>query len=89
MGVVDVLLKIFKDPNDRKIKKIMPIIDHINHLEPEFAALTDEQLNVMKRFGDKRRAPHQYIWAENRAAELWRRAMETLNAAAIERGWIE
>ena len=44
MGVVDVLLKIFKDPNDRKIKKIMPIIDHINHLEPEFAALTDEQL---------------------------------------------
>ena len=44
MGVVDVLLKIFKDPNDRKIKKIMPIVDHINHLEPEFAALTDEQL---------------------------------------------
>ena len=51
--------------------------------------LTDEQLNVMKKFGDKRRAPHQYIWAENRAADLWRRAMDTLNAAAIERGWIE
>lgn len=46
MGVVDVLLKIFKDPNDRKIKKVLPIVDHINHLEPEFAALTDEELRA-------------------------------------------
>lgn len=51
--------------------------------------LSDEQLNVMKKFGDKRRAPHQYIWAENRAADLWRRAMETITAAASERGWLE
>ena len=46
MGVVDVLLKIFKDPNDRKIKKVMPIVNHINNLEPEFAALTDEELKA-------------------------------------------
>lgn len=46
MGVVDVLLKIFKDPNDRKIKKVLPIVDHINHLEPEFAKLTDEELRA-------------------------------------------
>ena len=42
----------------------------------------------MKTFGDRRRAPHQYIWAENRAADLWRRAMETIEVAATERGWI-
>lgn len=46
MGVVDVLLKIFKDPNDRKIKKVQPIVDHINNLEPEFAAMSDEELKA-------------------------------------------
>lgn len=51
--------------------------------------LTEEQLSVMKKFGDRRRAPHQYIWAENRAADLWRRAMGTIANAAAARGWIE
>ena len=32
--------------------------------------LTDEQLSVMKKFGDKRRAPHQYIYSENKATAL-------------------
>ena len=50
--------------------------------------LTDEQLSIMKKFGDRRRAPHQYVWSENRAADLWRHAMETIDAAASERGWI-
>lgn len=50
--------------------------------------LTEEQLDVMKKFGDRRRAPHQYIWAENRAADQWRRAMDTIEQAAIARGWI-
>lgn len=51
--------------------------------------LSDEQLAVMKKFGDLRRAPHQYIWAENKAADLWRRAMSSLHCAAHARGWIE
>ena len=51
--------------------------------------LTNAELDVMKKFGDRRRAPHQYIWAENRAAALWRSAMDTIGAAAIKRGWIE
>ena len=51
--------------------------------------LSDEQLSVMKKFGDRRRAPHQYIWAENRAAALWRDAMSTIESAASEYGWIE
>lgn len=51
--------------------------------------LNDAQLDVMKRFGDKRRAPHQHIWQENRAADLWRRAMDTIAVAAVQRGWID
>ena len=51
--------------------------------------LQNEQLSVMKQFGDKRRAPHQYIWAENRAAALWRSAMDTIEVAAMEYGWLE
>ncbi len=51
--------------------------------------ITDEQLSVMKEFGDRRRAPHQYIWTENRAAGLWRDAMAVIDMAARERGWIE
>ncbi len=51
--------------------------------------LDDAQLAVMKEFGDRRRAPHQHIWSENKAADLWRRAMQTLGAAASTRGWVE
>ena len=50
--------------------------------------LTDEQLNVMKKFGDKKRAPHQYIYSENKAAALWQSAMETLTDAAYQKGWL-
>ncbi len=46
MSLVDVLLKIFKDPNERKINKIMPIVEHINALEEEYSKYTDEQLRA-------------------------------------------
>ena len=51
--------------------------------------LNDEQLSVMKKYGDKRRAPHQHIWSENRDAAIWRDAMEILNIAARDLGWLE
>ena len=51
--------------------------------------LSAEQLQVMKKFGDKRHAPHQYIYNENRAAHLWDSAMETIAIAARKNGWIE
>jgi len=51
--------------------------------------LTDEQLDVMKKFGDKKRAPHQYIYSENRAARIWDSAMRVLENAARKNGWIE
>lgn len=50
--------------------------------------LSNAQLNVMKKFGDKRRAPHQYIFSENKAAALWKTAMDTLEIAAHNKGWI-
>lgn len=51
--------------------------------------LNDEQLMVMKKFGDKRRVPHQHIWNENRAADQWKRAMNVLEVEAQKRGWID
>lgn len=50
--------------------------------------LTEDQLIVMKEFGDKRRAPHQHIWSENRKAAIWRNAMQTLEREATTKGWI-
>ena len=46
MAIIDILLKIFKDPNVRKINKIMPIVDRINEIEEEYSKLTDEQLKA-------------------------------------------
>ena len=50
--------------------------------------LTNEQLEVMKKFGDKKRAPHQYIYSENRAAALWDSAMNTIDEYARDKGWL-
>ena len=50
--------------------------------------LSEEQLEIMKKFGDKKRAPHQYIYSENRAAALWKSAMDTLAEHAFKKGWL-
>ena len=39
-------MKMLGDPNERKVKSIMGIIDHINALEPQFAAMTDDELRA-------------------------------------------
>ncbi len=44
--MLDFLLKILGDPNEKKIKHMMGIVDHINALEPQFAALTDAELRA-------------------------------------------
>ena len=46
MSLVDILLKIFKDPNERKINKVMPVVEHINALEEEYSKLTDDELRA-------------------------------------------
>jgi len=44
--MLKMLLKLLGNPNEKKIKNIMGIIDHINALEPEFEKMTDEQLRA-------------------------------------------
>jgi len=44
--MISFLLKMLGDPNERKVKKILGIIDHINSLEPEFEKLTDDELRA-------------------------------------------
>ncbi len=38
--------KLFGTENDRKLKKLRPLVDKINGLEPDFEVLTDEQLRA-------------------------------------------
>lgn len=42
----DLLLKLLGDPNERKVKSIMGVVEHINALEPEFAKITDDGLRA-------------------------------------------
>ncbi|MGN1125045.1 MAG: preprotein translocase subunit SecA [Candidatus Gastranaerophilaceae bacterium] len=44
--MIQFLLKLMGDPNERKVKAIMPIIEHINSLEPEFEKMTDDELRA-------------------------------------------
>ena len=44
--MISLLLKLLGDPNERKVKSIQGIIDHINALEPQFEKLTDEELRA-------------------------------------------
>ncbi len=44
--MIDFLIKLFGDPNNKKIKKMMPVVDHINALESEFSKLTDDELRA-------------------------------------------
>jgi preprotein translocase subunit SecA len=42
--MLKLLTKIVGDPNAKELKKLHPLVDEINILEPEMAALNDEQL---------------------------------------------
>ena len=44
--MLDFLLKILGDPNEKKVKNMMGIVDHINALEPQFAAMSDAELKA-------------------------------------------
>ena len=44
--MLSLLMKLLGDPNDRKIKNMMGIVEHINALEPQFEALSDEELRA-------------------------------------------
>ena len=44
--MLDMLTKVLGNPNDRKIKKLEPLLDDINHFEAELETLSDEQLQA-------------------------------------------
>lgn len=44
--MIKTLLKLLGDPNEKKVKSMMGIVEHINALEPEFAKMTDEELKA-------------------------------------------
>ena len=44
--IVDFITNIFGSQNDRELKSMAPIVDVINNLEPDFKALSDEQLRA-------------------------------------------
>ena len=44
--MANIVTKIFGSENDRKLKKLRPIVAKINALEPQFVALSDEQLKA-------------------------------------------
>ena len=43
MGIIE---KIFGTHSEHELKRIYPIVDHIDALEPEMQKLTDEQLQA-------------------------------------------
>ena len=49
--MIQFLLKLMGDPHEKKIKAIMPIIEHINALEPEFEKLSDEDKKKLIHIG--------------------------------------
>jgi len=53
--VLSLLTKVFGSKNDRELKKLHPIVDRVNALEPEIQAMSDDQLKhqtvlLKKRF---------------------------------------
>ena len=76
--MIDFLLKLFGDPNNRKIKKVMPIVDHINAIEPDFVKLTDEELKhktiEFKEFLSKRETSTDF----KRDRELEKEALDKI-----------
>ncbi|SFL13691.1 protein translocase subunit secA [Loktanella salsilacus] len=49
LGLSSIAKKVFGTANDRKVKGVRPLIDKINALEPEFTALSDEQIKDRTR----------------------------------------
>ncbi|MDR1167404.1 MAG: preprotein translocase subunit SecA [Heliobacteriaceae bacterium] len=44
--MISLLLKLLGDPNEKKVKSIMGIVEHINALEPQFAQMSDDELKA-------------------------------------------
>ena len=59
--MANIVTKIFGSENDRKLKKLRPIVAKINALEPQFVALSDEQLKAKTAEYKKRLADDETL----------------------------
>ncbi len=46
LGFGTIAKKVFGTPNDRKVKSVMPIVQKINALEPDFEKLSDDEIKA-------------------------------------------
>ncbi|WP_050528143.1 preprotein translocase subunit SecA [Pseudorhodobacter aquimaris] len=46
LGIGTLAKKVFGTPNDRKVKSVRPLVAKINALEPDFKALTDDEIKA-------------------------------------------
>ncbi|MDN5785800.1 preprotein translocase subunit SecA [Pseudorhodobacter sp.] len=46
LGIGTLAKKVFGTPNDRKVKSTRPLVEKINALEPEFTALSDDEIKA-------------------------------------------
>lgn len=76
--MIEVLLKIFGDPNEKKLKQLQPIVDYINTLEPEVMKLTDEELRGKTAEFKDRLAGRQTSSDPKRNYQLEQEALEEL-----------
>jgi len=76
--MIDILLKIFGNPNEKKIKKVQPTIEYINSLEPEISQLSDEELKAKTAEFQQRLADRQKSDDPARDKALEKEALENL-----------
>ena len=56
---MNIISKIFSDPNEKELKKLQPLVNQINSLEPEFEKLKDKELKEKTQELKKRSAQGQ------------------------------
>ena len=50
--------------------------------------LSERQLDVLAKYGRRRREPRAFVWTERRESELWGTTMATLDLAFKKLGWV-
>lgn len=50
--------------------------------------LSEQQLDVLAKYGRRRREPRAFVWAEKRESKLWDATMATLDSAFRKLGWV-
>lgn len=88
--MLNFLSKILGDPNEKKVKNIMGIIDHINALEPEFEKMTDTELRAktdeFKEILHNRKTSEDFLTDRNLEKEALDKILPEVFATVREAG---